>query len=1324
MLAAGPALQTHLKLGKILSQGLVQFQQSCTNKPQSAIAGLVDYFWEQELPSIVLSTEVSNQYMTSLLTHFKDEESFEPNQASESRLLTLVLRQKFHAILSPALSKSTWIPGKDVYNLWIAILLLIPSDEIFNDADVSTVTLDSFVMNHILYWMVRHSSILSNQMCHSLAILDTKLFLALSTSTQTNSKQWASILREMIAADPALEILVECLEYLSNHGWKSTDIVASSTGVFAKFCIQVAKTAVVEASKKAIHRNHTLDDDDSMSQATPEVEDERTLSTIRFLQFCAGVGTNIVSETLISDDVIQAWCNATCPAEIFTGTPSVEANPVLDTLVKMVLAEKLSHVETTVRVLIQTWRLGGRLWEDQMLPLLLLPDNQDLCSKAVEYAHQELSSEIQVLATQPVFVEEIAWLWTCRAFRLLQLCPDMSCGRRPSYALDLIGMGSATMWTCEPSPFLSRCLLYLVRHVDSSKRWALFAGSESGPYELFVRILVHLSGGGTTALEADRARRRADSSYELLTEIDLGQRKLEVVQSCITQCIEMLKTLLQDSDRSENELGRTIAVFSLLVDAQFAPICPASNPTTSRPKVTVSDVVVGDSVWYTSNPDDHTTREKCTIVKIHTDLPEEVYFTIQLSGENGIQERQTIGERLSKESVDEEAVLGGRQSIFIPVDKLNKSEKLAREELARKIFAQLLTPHADGMHPLCHELYNVLISQCGLVSGKGIGSLHYSVLQQLVHIQNSLRSLLTTSKTMEQHLVPTIFCLGLALGSGMNVPASDYTISLLGIDVVDLLPDLFKHYDDETTEPPAELDIAMATFLTVSVPVATDTTLRNHGFSLLFQVASRLLSQGGDSFDSSDYVALRSIEIGQKASHKYGEGDSILQENEAEAITAFVKAFVTRWTNPNESSSTSFGTQSWTSLPTFQSVMKESLTHRPQLLTNSCRQFIAEMVSSLYCPFKRWYAMRILSVYSDHCRPMFDNDSDDEIINPSTLGRIDEWSKGLLEEEAEELEDDVGVVAEWVCATQMNDIESWHDDDNIDDDIACGRMLSWLSFLGVVDAAASKDSIIRPSFLAYISRCEAVNAMLDLAIVYGNISSGRKYKFDPVVPLAGILSSDSTEKLSKLASLVMYRSVEVFPTLAKSWWEMHCRRKLTVTVQEFVESQVAPKVLKTALESIQHATAFGQMQVKGSAATGEIIATYVQDDLTLSVLIQVPNAFPFRRAEVDCSKTFGVPPARSRRWALMITQMINNQGGTLKDALMLWKANVDKEFEGVEPCPVCYSVLHVKSHKLPNLECNTCHNHFHDECLKEWFKSSNKTACVLCQQPWQGSKII
>ena len=84
--------------------------------------------------------------------------------------------------------------------------------------------------------------------------------------------------------------------------------------------------------------------------------------------------------------------------------------------------------------------------------------------------------------------------------------------------------------------------------------------------------------------------------------------------------------------------------------------------------------------------------------------------------------------------------------------------------------------------------------------------------------------------------------------------------------------------------------------------------------------------------------------------------------------------------------------------------------------------------------------------------------------------------------------------------------------------------------------------------------------------------------------------------------------------------------------------------------------------MKGSPASREVTATYVQDDFTLSVVVKLPLSFPFRRAEVDCSKTLGVPESRWKRWSLQITQMLNNQGGTLKDALLLWKENVDKTF--------------------------------------------------------------
>ena len=92
--------------------------------------------------------------------------------------------------------------------------------------------------------------------------------------------------------------------------------------------------------------------------------------------------------------------------------------------------------------------------------------------------------------------------------------------------------------------------------------------------------------------------------------------------------------------------------------------------------------------------------------------------------------------------------------------------------------------------------------------------------------------------------------------------------------------------------------------------------------------------------------------------------------------------------------------------------------------------------------------------------------------------------------------------------------------------------------------------------------------------------------------------------------------------------------------------------------------------------------------MQLSVLIKVPSNFPFHNVEVDANKTLGVPAKRYRRWALQIMRMLNTEeGGSILDALLLWKNNVDKEYEGVEPCPVCYAVIDPKSRKMPNLEC-------------------------------------
>lgn len=91
---------------------------------------------------------------------------------------------------------------------------------------------------------------------------------------------------------------------------------------------------------------------------------------------------------------------------------------------------------------------------------------------------------------------------------------------------------------------------------------------------------------------------------------------------------------------------------------------------------------------------------------------------------------------------------------------------------------------------------------------------------------------------------------------------------------------------------------------------------------------------------------------------------------------------------------------------------------------------------------------------------------------------------------------------------------------------------------------------------------------------------------------------------------------------------------------------------------------------------------------------------------------------RLRKWMLSIASVLRHHNSSVADAIALWKANVDKEFEGVEPCLICYSVISSVNQQLPRLVCRTCSVRFHPACLYKWFKSSGKSQCPHCQNPW------
>ncbi|MED6264004.1 listerin E3 ubiquitin protein ligase 1 [Characodon lateralis] len=139
-------------------------------------------------------------------------------------------------------------------------------------------------------------------------------------------------------------------------------------------------------------------------------------------------------------------------------------------------------------------------------------------------------------------------------------------------------------------------------------------------------------------------------------------------------------------------------------------------------------------------------------------------------------------------------------------------------------------------------------------------------------------------------------------------------------------------------------------------------------------------------------------------------------------------------------------------------------------------------------------------------------------------------------------------------------------------------------------------------------------------------------------------------------------------------------------------------------------------QVKARSAAREVIATYSVDDIYIELVIQLPQNYPLGSITVESGRRVGVAVQQWRNWMLQLSTYLTHQNGSIMEGLALWKNNVDKRFEGIEDCMICFSVIHGSNYSLPKKACRTCKKKFHSACLYKWFTSSNKSTCPLCRE--------
>ena len=209
-------------------------------------------------------------------------------------------------------------------------------------------------------------------------------------------------------------------------------------------------------------------------------------------------------------------------------------------------------------------------------------------------------------------------------------------------------------------------------------------------------------------------------------------------------------------------------------------------------------------------------------------------------------------------------------------------------------------------------------------------------------------------------------------------------------------------------------------------------------------------------------------------------------------------------------------------------------------------------------------------------------------------------------------------------------------------------------------------------------------------------------------------------KLNVLLCHTFYRIVVAMPVLARDWFQ-DLGRRVREDVADFTSRHISPTLIRSELRTVVANTEKDEnMVIAVRAKAAEVVGTYSMEGMTMELVISFDDSHPLQPVKVSCGRRIGVQAAQWRNWLLQMITFMSNQNGTILDGFKIWKKNVDKRFDGLEDCTICYAVIHPVSYTLPDKRCKTCKNAFHSACLFKWFNTSQQSTCPLCRNLWMG----
>ena len=189
---------------------------------------------------------------------------------------------------------------------------------------------------------------------------------------------------------------------------------------------------------------------------------------------------------------------------------------------------------------------------------------------------------------------------------------------------------------------------------------------------------------------------------------------------------------------------------------------------------------------------------------------------------------------------------------------------------------------------------------------------------------------------------------------------------------------------------------------------------------------------------------------------------------------------------------------------------------------------------------------------------------------------------------------------------------------------------------------------------------------------------------------------NSQSSLSAFSSHLFLLTVARLPALVRVKVQDQ-EKALRIFVEKFHKRYTSKILIARELESLNehvrtHSEDFEEFTVRGNKAISAVTLSYQKDEMTLTMEVRLNAGYPLTSVEVVCNKKMGITESVWRKWKMNITSLLMHQDGSVLEAILIWKTNIEKHFEGVEMCLICYSVFHPSNYSLPKMQCTTCNN--------------------------------